>query len=48
MVNFELPFIRSSELIRGMYVETKYDFGKIPAIHTLNYFFQNYFLTYYC
>ena len=34
-VFFELRFVRSSELIPGMYVETKYDFGKIPAVPTL-------------
>ena len=44
---FELRFIRSSELIPGMYVETKYDFGKIPAVPTLKRFFQNYFFTYF-
>ena len=46
-VIFELRFVRSSELIPGMYVETKYDFGKIPAVPTLKLFFQNYFLTYF-
>ena len=34
-VIFVLRFVRSSELIPGMYVETKYDFGKIPAVSTL-------------
>ena len=46
-VIFELRFVRSSELIPGMYVETKCDFGKIPAVPTLKQFFQNYFLTYF-
>ena len=46
-VIFELRFVRFSELIPGMYVETKYDFGKIPAVPTLKRFFQNYFLTYF-
>ena len=46
-VIFELRFVRSSELIPGMYVETKYDFGKIAAVPTLKQFFQNYFLTYF-
>ena len=45
-VIFELRFVRSSELLPGMYVETKYDFWKIPAVPTLKRFFQNYFLTY--
>ena len=46
-VIFELHFVRSSELIPGMYVETKYDFGKIPAVPTLKRFFQNYILTFF-
>ena len=46
-VIFELRFLRSSELIPGMYVETKYDFGKILAVPTLKRFFKNYFLTYF-
>ena len=38
-VIFELRFVRSSELIPGMYVETKYDL----SVPTLKRFFQNYF-----
>ena len=46
-VIYELRFVRSSELIPVMYVETKYDFWKIPAVPTLKRFFQNYFLNYF-
>ena len=47
-VIFVLRFIRSKKLMPGMYVETKYDFGKIPVVPPPKRFFQNYFLNYYC